>query len=543
MEMRDLFLAQHSAIHTVAVGGNKASAAAARVLNGLTEDQMRLRPREDLNSIAWILWHVARAEDIIINPVLTGRDQLFDDAWMKRLGVTRKDFGVGMKSPEVTDLTRSINLDALREYRDAVGKRTRELIGGFQPQDWEGQVQQSAMERAAAEGAVPPPMVQAFSGPAARGGVLSGIALFHPRGAFWRGHHHSQRRRLRHRHLGAGLARRVSGGPVCARSPAMTDASALLNETRRELARFSRLLELLVGEAGRDLPGRPGRARRVGPVEIVCHLRDEETEDFGARLRKSSSGGRDLRPTTRSGWRSIGSTGRRIRRRPWRPFGRGARPASICSDPWRPIACSEPPSGPAVGASPASTSWRAGSPTTASTCNSSRGPSRAGGPIDGRRSRSTMPDRFRTDAARPDGASRDKSDGPVIGGARSERRRGHRPRRTLDFALRGCDGGARAGHRGVGGEELRAGAVGRKREDAFERDEPLTSRERRACSRSPRDAFASASRTPGDRASRPALFAPSARGGREDLARPGEAEEASGGNRKTCRHSTLRSPS
>jgi DinB superfamily len=182
MEMRDLFLAQHSAMHTVAVGGNKASAAE-RVLNGLTEDQMRLRPREDLNSIAWILWHVARAEDIILNPVLTGRDQLFDDAWMKRLCVTRKDFGVGMKSPEVTDLTRSINLDALREYRDAVGKRTRELIGGFQPQDWEGQVQQSAMERAAAEGAVPPPMVQAFSG-RPRAAVLSGIALFHPAGHF-----------------------------------------------------------------------------------------------------------------------------------------------------------------------------------------------------------------------------------------------------------------------------------------------------------------------------------------------------------------------
>src|SRR4029453_488261 len=182
MEMRDLFLAQHSAMHTVAVGGNKASAAE-RVLNGLTEDQMRLRPREDLNSIAWILWHVARAEDIILNPVLTGRDQLFDDAWMKRLGVRRKDFGVGMKSPEVTDLTRSINLDALREYRDAVGKRTRELIGGSQPQDGEGQAQQSAMERPAAEGAVPPPMVQAFSG-RPRAAVLSGIALFHPAGHF-----------------------------------------------------------------------------------------------------------------------------------------------------------------------------------------------------------------------------------------------------------------------------------------------------------------------------------------------------------------------
>jgi len=182
MDMRDLFLAQHSAVHTAAVGGNKASAAE-RVLNGLTDEQMRVRPREDLNSIAWLVWHIARAEDIFLNPVLAGRDQVFDDAWMKRLGVNRKDFGIGMKSPEVSDLTRSINIDALREYRDAVGKRTRELVGGFQPQDWEGQVPQSAVERAVAEGAFPPPVAQAFTG-RPRMAVLSGLALFHPAGHF-----------------------------------------------------------------------------------------------------------------------------------------------------------------------------------------------------------------------------------------------------------------------------------------------------------------------------------------------------------------------
>ena len=180
MDMRDLFLTQHSAVHTVAVGGNKVSAAE-RVLNGLTDEQMRVRPREDLNSIAWLFWHIARAEDIILNTVLSGRAQVFDEAWMKRLGITRKDFGIGMKSPEVSELTRAINLDALREYRDTVGKRTREIVSGFQPQDWEGQVPQAAMERAAAEGAVPPPMVQAFTG-RPRAGVLSGIALFHPAG-------------------------------------------------------------------------------------------------------------------------------------------------------------------------------------------------------------------------------------------------------------------------------------------------------------------------------------------------------------------------
>ncbi len=182
MDMRDLFLAQHSAVHTAAVGGNKVSAAE-RVLNGLSDEQMRVRPREDLNSIAWLVWHVGRAEDIFLNPVLSGRAQVFDDAWMKRLGISRKDFGIGMKSPEVSELTRQLNLDALREYRDLVGKRTREIVGGFQPQDWEGQVPQAGLERALGEGAVPPALVQAFSG-RPRAAVLSGLALFHPAGHF-----------------------------------------------------------------------------------------------------------------------------------------------------------------------------------------------------------------------------------------------------------------------------------------------------------------------------------------------------------------------
>jgi len=65
MEIRDLFLEQHAAVHSAAVGGNKASAAE-RTFGGLGDEQMRVRPREDLNSLAWLLWHIARAEDIFV---------------------------------------------------------------------------------------------------------------------------------------------------------------------------------------------------------------------------------------------------------------------------------------------------------------------------------------------------------------------------------------------------------------------------------------------------------------------------------------------
>ena len=183
MYARELFLDQHAAMHSVTVGGNKMSVAE-RTFTGLTDEQMRVRPREDLNSLAWLMWHIARAEDIIVNTVLTANTQVYEDAWKKRLGIDRSDFGIGMTSAEVTQLTGQIDPGALRAYRDAVGLRTREMVGAFKPQDWEGAVTTEAIERAAAAGAFGARTAQlskAFPG-RPRAAVLSGIALTHSAG-------------------------------------------------------------------------------------------------------------------------------------------------------------------------------------------------------------------------------------------------------------------------------------------------------------------------------------------------------------------------
>jgi hypothetical protein len=180
MDARDLFLEQHAAVHTAAVGGNKASLAE-RTFAGLTDAQMRVRPREDLNSLAWLMWHIARAEDIMVNTLVAGRSQVFDEAWARKLGITRRDFGIGMTSAEVTELTQRIDVGALRQYRDAVGARTREIVGAFTPSDWQGTVQAAAVERLAADGAFGPRKDALAKGMPGRprAAMLSGIALLH----------------------------------------------------------------------------------------------------------------------------------------------------------------------------------------------------------------------------------------------------------------------------------------------------------------------------------------------------------------------------
>lgn len=74
----------------------------------------------------------------------------------------------------------------------------------------------------------------------------------------------------------------------------MTDRAAALAASRRELGRLIPALHALAD----DLDAETLRTRPApdewSPVEILCHLRDEESEDFGARLRAVLDGATSL---------------------------------------------------------------------------------------------------------------------------------------------------------------------------------------------------------------------------------------------------------
>jgi hypothetical protein len=80
------------------------------------------------------------------------------------------------------------------------------------------------------------------------------------------------------------------------------DAAALVAEARRALAPLPAVVAALVA----DLDAARWRARPApeewAPIEIVCHLRDEETEDFGARCRVVAAGGSAFAPIDPTGW-------------------------------------------------------------------------------------------------------------------------------------------------------------------------------------------------------------------------------------------------
>lgn len=180
MDARELLLDEHGRMHAIGVTGDKGTLAE-RTFGGLSDEQMRVRPREDLNSLAWLMWHIARAEDIFAGVILSGRDQIMDHGWLARLKTSRRDFGIGMTKAEVAELTSQVDVAALREYRDAVGRRTQEIIRGFGPADWQGELQAPALEKAAALGcfgAKGELVAKAFTG-RPRVGILGGLLVTH----------------------------------------------------------------------------------------------------------------------------------------------------------------------------------------------------------------------------------------------------------------------------------------------------------------------------------------------------------------------------
>lgn len=181
MNANEIVLLQHARLHSAAVGQPREGSLADRFLSGLTDEQMRMRPGPHMNSVVWLLWHMARAEDVFINIVIRRGIQILDDQWMKRLRIGRRDIGTGMTESEVADLSEQIDLTAVAEYRSTVGKSVREFVAGLRPDDWAGDVDASDIQRAANQGAFGPNagwIETAFKG-RSRSGVLSALTVIH----------------------------------------------------------------------------------------------------------------------------------------------------------------------------------------------------------------------------------------------------------------------------------------------------------------------------------------------------------------------------
>ncbi|HET9876647.1 MAG TPA: mycothiol transferase [Mycobacterium sp.] len=98
--------------------------------DGLTDELAGYRPTETANSIAWLLWHSARVQDIQVAQIADVEQAWTRDGWVDRFGLDlpRGDSGYGHGGGEVAKVRASAEL--LGGYYHAVHQLTLDYLAG-----------------------------------------------------------------------------------------------------------------------------------------------------------------------------------------------------------------------------------------------------------------------------------------------------------------------------------------------------------------------------------------------------------------------------
>jgi hypothetical protein len=180
MDAVDFFLLRYEVIHRSLLDD---------LLKGLTETQIRGRPHAGVNTIAWLIWHAARVEDVGVNRFIVDGTQVLDDGWLGRLGVDRRDVGTGMSDAEVDGLSACVDLAALRGYWEALTRRTLDVVATLRGRDLGEVVPADRVKRVCAdEGAVAPGagwLTEFWANRRTRGWLLAQTPLLHVYGHYF----------------------------------------------------------------------------------------------------------------------------------------------------------------------------------------------------------------------------------------------------------------------------------------------------------------------------------------------------------------------
>lgn len=150
-----LFMSQHAMLHSRKMAQSEAWSFEDEVFNDMLEADIRLIPPGSEHSIAWLIWHIARCEDVTMNLLVAGSPQILHrDSWLTQLRITVCDTGNAMDEAQMANFSNTIDIELLRAYRLAVGRRTREIVRQLEPAKLKQKVDACRIQQVMEEGAV-----------------------------------------------------------------------------------------------------------------------------------------------------------------------------------------------------------------------------------------------------------------------------------------------------------------------------------------------------------------------------------------------------
>jgi hypothetical protein len=114
---------------------NRTAEGAEGLLEGLSEEELAHRPTPQANSIAWLVWHIARVQDDHVAGVADLEQVYTAQGYAERFGLPFDDraIGYGHSAAEVDEVRASGNL--LLDYLHAVHAQNTAWISGLSAED------------------------------------------------------------------------------------------------------------------------------------------------------------------------------------------------------------------------------------------------------------------------------------------------------------------------------------------------------------------------------------------------------------------------
>lgn len=148
-----LFLELHAKLHLSAVSNTKSNEVD-ELIDDLTDNEYAIMPTVSDETIAWVIWHIARIEDLTMNMLVAKEHQVFNPQWQKKLNVSITDTGNALTDDEIMSLSESVNTKELLAYRSAVGKQSRAVVRQLKADDMKRKIASEDVERIKLAGGV-----------------------------------------------------------------------------------------------------------------------------------------------------------------------------------------------------------------------------------------------------------------------------------------------------------------------------------------------------------------------------------------------------
>ena len=160
-EARQLFIGLHDVLHRKSMSGTSDWTYADEIFADLEMDEFRVIPEKGEHSLIWIVWHIARIEDITMNILVEDKNQVYiEGGWRDSLDPPIHYTGNQISHEDLISLTNTVDPKVLLDYRDAVGRRTQDIVKGLSKDRLGENVTQQGLDRIVKEGAVLPESVE-----------------------------------------------------------------------------------------------------------------------------------------------------------------------------------------------------------------------------------------------------------------------------------------------------------------------------------------------------------------------------------------------